>query len=166
MNLIWFSLRLGGEILWTWKGNTISDSFPLISSEKMRATETWCHFSAFQNFCPHYMSDMSDHVRYRWKASILGALKLDWVNLEYFVRLISLICVSRFCCVFVGRTTALSHRLAKFMGQFCFKKPEDFQEYVFLGHFFGVRQLSADAARCMVLGRPWCSASRQWAIST
>ena len=40
MGLIWFSLGLGGEILRTWKGNTISDPLPLISSEKMMVSET------------------------------------------------------------------------------------------------------------------------------
>ena len=40
MGLIWFSLGLGGEILRTWKGNTISDPLPLISSEKMRVLES------------------------------------------------------------------------------------------------------------------------------
>ena len=40
MGLIWFSLGLGGEILRTWKGNTISDPLPLISSEKMRVSES------------------------------------------------------------------------------------------------------------------------------
>ena len=39
MGLIWFSLGLGGEILRTWKGNTISDPLPLISSEKVGVSE-------------------------------------------------------------------------------------------------------------------------------
>ena len=40
MGLIWFSLGLGGEILRTWKGNTISGPLPLISSEEVRVSET------------------------------------------------------------------------------------------------------------------------------
>ena len=46
----------------------ISDPLSLISSEKMGVSETWCHFSAFQNFC------LALDVWHRWKASILGAL--------------------------------------------------------------------------------------------
>ena len=80
MGLIWFFLGLDGETLRTWKGNTISDPFPLISSKKMRATETWCHFSAFQNFCSHCMFD---HVWFRWKASILRVFKNGWASVKF-----------------------------------------------------------------------------------